>query len=226
MLIKKDHIIELYADLSLKNKPDVTIEYKITRFSQYDTSIKTSGTSTVVVKYIDLCDDSRAASLGSYTVNDMVTSVLRPNNEEQSISGEASLTFNPPDTAWPMVSTHNNAGICGDILSSLIHEGKTSQFLTHKVESFPKWISLAPTLQDQIGEYTVKIRHELKEYSNILIEIPFKVTIKGCKIEQFVNRSQDKHETPYTYTPYKSGVMQFDVMKFDPSPACTYTPKL
>lgn len=93
----------------------MTIEYKITRYSQYDPSIKTSGTSTVVVKYIDLCGDSTAASLSSFTLNDMVTSVLRPNNEEQSISDEASLTFSPPLTAWPMVATHNNAGICGDI---------------------------------------------------------------------------------------------------------------
>ena len=98
--------------------------------------------------------------------------------------------------------------------------------MTYKVEGSPKWISLAPTLQDQMGEYTVKIRHELKEYSNIFKEVSFKVTIKGCKIVQFVNRSHDKHETPYTYTPYKSGVLQFDVKKFDPSPACTYTPKL
>ena len=115
MKIRTDRIIELYADLSLKNQPDVTIEYKITRYSQYEPSIKTSATSTVVVKYIDLCGDSTAASLRSFTVNDMVTSVLRPNDEEQSISGEASLTFNPPLTAWSMVNTHNNAGICGDI---------------------------------------------------------------------------------------------------------------
>ena len=134
---------------------------------------------TIEILIVDNCNDSAVSAITPFTVTSMQTSVLRVITEydvvdalslhdiRQDITNDAAVTlFSDQSTVW-------NNQICGNLVVDVTHDGATADFAaysyTYLSVATDHWITLAPTLNSQVGDYTMTftIKFEETDYPDI-----------------------------------------------------------
>ena len=82
-----------------------------------------------------------------------------------------------------------NLDICGNVVVELIHDGLSSEFLTHgytyNATPDKRWVQLAPTKNIHVGVYNVKLKIKFAEsdYAAVFYEVPVTITVLPCEIK-------------------------------------------
>lgn len=117
----------------------------------------------------------------------METSVLRPVTQANN-----DLFWYFPDDNYPMLhyGTANwDVNICGKILVDVIHDGVTTEFVSHvydyQVLVLPNtyYLQLNPTLRTHEGTFTINLRVYFQEYAAIdPVDVPVVIDVLPCQI--------------------------------------------
>ena len=130
-------------------------------------------------------------------MSDMETSVLRTVSEYPSaLVTLPDIKYEIPDDAKALFhqtkSAIWNKDICGDIVTEVIHDGLSGDFLTHgyafdKTQA-DRWVQALPNKNSHVSVYNVKLRlkYQDPDYAAVYTDVPFKLTVLPCEIKRTV----------------------------------------
>ena len=85
-----------------------------------------------------------------------------------------------------------NKDICGEIVTELIHDGLSSEFVTHGYKfdttQADRWVEVLPKLNSHAKTYSMKLRIKFKDpdYVTVFTDVPFTVEVLPCEIKRTV----------------------------------------
>lgn len=188
------------------------------------------------MEIVDNCANSALSTIGPFVYKDMETSVLRVISEYDPTDLNSLRDVEYIHDAEAMVNLHAgdntkwNNQICGNIVTTVTHDGKTAEFMQHNyvyldAANGSHWVKLAPTLNDQVGDYTVIVTLKLEDYPSITKDVSLKIKVLPCEIKSVIDDTNDPFTLPYyMYSVVDSkNPLLIETKKYHFEPLCDYT---